>query len=103
MIITGRSCRLLPAWCPYNMRIKTLWQSTTHTSHLAADGRTDCTSANPRSPGSARGRTQAPPPVETVEEHAQEAVPLPKAADQAHGTTVILVFVHLMHAVYGTI
>jgi hypothetical protein len=27
-----------------------------------------------------RGRTQAPPPVETIEEHEQEAAPLPKAA-----------------------
>jgi hypothetical protein len=27
-----------------------------------------------------RGKTQAPPPVETIEEHAQEATPLSKAA-----------------------
>src|SRR5262245_4590409 len=30
---TGKGfCRLLPAWCPYNMSLKTLWQITTHAS-----------------------------------------------------------------------
>ena len=45
-----------------------------------ADGRTDCTAADPGSPGPTHGRTQAPPPVETIEAHEKEAAPLPKAA-----------------------